>query len=1079
MGLITQTIPSLLNGVSQRSPRLRHPTQADEQVNGLSHFVRGLMKRPPLVHEALLDSNPTGYDTAEVRTLQLGSGKRFRLVVTEGNVRVFDHDSGAEIPVYSPRGMGYLSQAPDGFRTVTAGERTYIINRAKTVQRGTKVAPPLKNEALVYVRQADFGTRYTITLNGEAVEYTTVLGQSPQARPQIDTDAVAGKLFGALLNKFSGTGFTFRLRGSTIHIFREDGADFRLEVSDGLADRGLVAVKEKAQLFEDLPLRAPHGFTVQVTGDPANPHDNYWVQFDDTGAAEGGGVWKEVPSPGSPVEIDASTMPHELAYRGIFLGPVAAAAPPPAPTVRDEVYEYTSGGWTDGSDGPVNPIREQTLTMHGQYYRTEIPGANGSVRDLIFRWDVDTSQLTLMKIYIILSYYHASTGEWEVLTRSEYEAGQVYPDQQYVHRAALHPGDQVEIRLEYSTGLTPAPSRRVYVNTRSSDGGPTATAVVVQVARGKRISYDPRAMYPAGTTITVTCDGTPFNYSVPNSGDQPGSVVFAALQQAISDTATYVVPNWSYEEGWFDITREDGNKPAVSVSTGFNPATMVWLPDAHMPVGAFSGMLVENLTDGSKGSVSNNSVSVLFLTSLSGGTDNTTERGDRIQVTKEGDYFAFQPVPWKERQAGGEEEDPFPSFVGQKIRGGFFHRGRLGFLSGDTVVLSAAGDPTRFFRGTAQAILDDDPIDIRSAGKDAAVFHSATEWDHSLILWSDTGAYRLDGSPMLTPTTVMLRPVGRYLNDPDVEPQILGGRAYFVQRKANGADVMEAWNPDGERIVTVEATADVPTYIQGRPKRLAGDPNRGFLLVLTDANRLYCFVSAESGGERIQSSWSRWEISGVEEIIGAEVESGKITLVTRHTNGVYLGSIDLDAVPTPEEKVSYLDRRCVPTALYDPVINTTIFTLPYRVSGEALLVDRDALTVIPTQQFSDTTLAAQGDYTGRRVYAGLRYEFYYRFSPIYVRDSRGIPDGSGRLQLRYVDLWYHDTTDATLEVTPQGRSTYTYQVNHAEPEAGSLRVPIQARSEDTTLVIRDNTPGGCTFSSLDWYGFYATRSRRT
>src|SRR5690606_11548118 len=128
-----------------------------------------------------------------------------------------------------------------------------------------------------------------------------------------------------------------------------------------------------------------------------------------------------------------------------------------------------------------------------------------------------------------------------------------------------------------------------------------------------------------------------FNYSVPSSGDQPGSVVFAALQQAISDTATYVVPNWSYEEGWFDITREDGNKPTVTVSTGFNPATMVWLPDAHMPVGAFSGMLVENLTDGSKGSVSNNSVSVLFLASLSGGTDNTTERGDRIQVTKEGD----------------------------------------------------------------------------------------------------------------------------------------------------------------------------------------------------------------------------------------------------------------------------------------------------------------------------------------------------------------------------------------------------------------------------------------------------------
>jgi len=47
MGLVSKSIPNLINGISQQPPSLRLPTQGEVQENGLSDVVDGLKKRPP------------------------------------------------------------------------------------------------------------------------------------------------------------------------------------------------------------------------------------------------------------------------------------------------------------------------------------------------------------------------------------------------------------------------------------------------------------------------------------------------------------------------------------------------------------------------------------------------------------------------------------------------------------------------------------------------------------------------------------------------------------------------------------------------------------------------------------------------------------------------------------------------------------------------------------------------------------------------------------------------------------------------------------------------------------------------
>jgi hypothetical protein len=99
-------------------------------------------------------------------------------------------------------------------------------------------------------------------------------------------------------------------------------------------------------------------------------------------------------------------------------------------------------------------------------------------------------------------------------------------------------------------------------------------------------------------------------------------------------------------------------------------------------------------------------------------------------------------------------------------------------------------------------------------------------------------------------------------------------------------------------------------------------------------------------------------------------------------------------------------------------------------------------------------------------------------SPIYYQKQDGIPERLGRLQLRYIEMQYHDTTGFDVQVTPQGRAAYTIPVAKAAPRDGNLRFAVLARAEDATIAIVQDTAGGCRIGGVDWEGYLVQRARR-
>lgn len=92
--LITRSIPSLFNGISQQPDTLRLPSQAETQVNMLSTVGDGVMKRPGTQIIAKITTDDVA--AAHMHSINRDVGSRYQVVCTDGDVRVFDITDGTE-----------------------------------------------------------------------------------------------------------------------------------------------------------------------------------------------------------------------------------------------------------------------------------------------------------------------------------------------------------------------------------------------------------------------------------------------------------------------------------------------------------------------------------------------------------------------------------------------------------------------------------------------------------------------------------------------------------------------------------------------------------------------------------------------------------------------------------------------------------------------------------------------------------------------------------------------------------------------------------------------------------------------
>lgn len=309
--LVSNTIPNLINGVSQQPDLVRLPSQCEEMTNCYPTLESFLRRRPATMHLARLLE--TRVDDAFVHTINRDEAEQYIVIFLPGDVKVYRLD-GSPVTVNFPHGRAYLplGNVSRTLRCMTINDYSFVVNTAKTTAVKSDVSPVPKPQALVFVKATNYSTTYTVTLDDGAHEAKHVTRKDDDGGNVPLSSTTIAKDLCDQINAFGP--YVATLEKSTIHITGKTEQEFTIKVDDSRSNTHLSLATDSVQRFSDLPTIAPEGYVVEVTGDASSSFDNYYVKFkvNSPGETFGQGIWEETVKPGISFALDATTMPHAL-----------------------------------------------------------------------------------------------------------------------------------------------------------------------------------------------------------------------------------------------------------------------------------------------------------------------------------------------------------------------------------------------------------------------------------------------------------------------------------------------------------------------------------------------------------------------------------------------------------------------------------------------------------------------------------------------------------------------------------------------------------------------------------------------
>jgi hypothetical protein len=448
---------------------------------------------------------------------------------------------------------------------------------------------------------------------------------------------------------------------------------------------------------------------------------------------------------------------------------------------------------------------------------------------------------------------------------------------------------------------------------------------------------------------------------------------------------------------------------------------------------------------------------------------------------------------WNTRQAGDDNTNPFPSFVGRTIRDIFFFKNRLGILTDSNVIFSEADEYYNFFRTTTQQLLDSAPIDVGLSHTKVALLENAVPFQEKLMLFSQSSQFVLRGADVLSPKTVAISPATEYDISDSVQPVALGNYIYFTFKRNDFEGVYEYFvDNNTETFHSEEITQQIPKYITANVQKIAGSQSENTIVISTteDAKTLFVYKYFWSNKEKIQSAWMKFTFG--RDVRGFDFIDSNLHLITADTDGLHLEKLTLEdgLTDTDLDYTLYLDSKIddatsdINVSLYNPATKVTrVSNIPYNVSLGTTeiytkLGNERAFTIVDsntvdisgaiasyvsydgsvykcvtnhTSTASDTPdvspyWSVSTDFTSATAWAsgrfynddkyfviGKSYNMLYRFSDQTLKQptERGGRSASDYAYqtIRNGSIDYADTGHFTVEVTPQYRDTYSYAFN--------------------------------------------------
>lgn len=460
---------------------------------------------------------------------------------------------------------------------------------------------------------------------------------------------------------------------------------------------------------------------------------------------------------------------------------------------------------------------------------------------------------------------------------------------------------------------------------------------------------------------------------------------------------------------------------------------------------------------------------------------------------------------WIDRQVGDITSNPDPTFVGQGIKDIFFYRNRLGFISGENVILSQPADYFNFFIVSAITTSDADPIDIAASDIKPAFLNHVIPIQKGLVLFSESAQFMLfTDSDSLSTKSAQLKKLASYECSPTIRPIDLGTSVMFSTGSAAHTRVFEMVIQD-ETVPpkVVEQTRVIPEFIPKDVDHVSNSSQTGIASYgKSGTSTLYFYKYYDTGSQREQSSWYTWTLTGnlVHSLFTAGNQyvialQGSQYILSRHemvVDTTNTRSYQIGTGSTSRRFEATLDNMTIASASYNSTTKVSTVTLPYTYDNNysmlaVFLSGTDAGVVRVPDSVSGTTATFNDiDLTTGNVAIGYKYiteielpNFYYAIQP-----GKYDIDGDLRISRINFELGISGPMEFHL-VSPQVDSYIQYE-SGMEVDLGSfnttptapyksVKVPVHRKNEKYTLTIKIPDPFTATIVSASWDGRYDTK----
>lgn len=645
-----------------------------------------------------------------------------------------------------------------------------------------------------------------------------------------------------------------------------------------------------------------------------------------------------------------------------------------------------------------------------------------------------------------------------------------------------------------------------------------------------------------GRTFTVNIDGQVASYSTPSGiAEKPedaaamvakcdAQYILSQLSEALK--AKPELAGWAFNVGtgfmhcivpasWKNNTGQYG---AFTVADGFAGQLAYGVGHqvqtfAKLPIDAPNGFVMKVVGDTSK---SSDAFFVMFDESVKTWREvrgwNTTYRIEPNSMPKvlirQGDgTFLIKNADWADKGAGDETTSPPPSFIGQPIRDIFFFRNRLGFLSGENIIMSRTGNYFKFWPGSVANISDDDPIDVSVSHNRISILKYAVPFSEQLLLWSDQAQFVLSAADsVLSAKTVSLDLSTEFDVSWKARPCGLGRGVYYTSPRAAYSTINRYYAVQDVSDVknSEDVTTHCPSYIENGVFSIAGSTTENYIAVLTSGakNRIYMYKFLYLDETIRQQSWSHWEFPEGTEILSAEPIGSTLYIMARNGRNAYMCHVSftketIDFVGEPYQL--YVDDKkpyTIPAANFnnDTYTTTVDIVAAYGMGfdhGDFILVDTSGAAQYLREPAGGWPAGApkfelDGDWSNKGVFLGRTIPFYYEFSKFLIKtmDQNGFVQTQdlGRLQIRRAWLNYVDSGSFYVDVTNASR-TFTYAMTGKKlgtrdmvlgalnVSTGQYRFPAPGEANSISVSIRSDAPTPLNVVGCGWEGNFINRAQ--